>query len=122
MSTPIWPTILPQEPFAEDGATYTPMDNVIVSSPDVGPGKRRRRYTGKNDKFNFTMILNPAQLAAFEVFYETTLAGVKKFQWIDHRTGLTANYRFIKKPTNTYYGSDVNGTWWILPTELELVP
>lgn len=117
-----WPATLPQNPFDQDGATYEPSENIIRSDTETGPAKMRRRFTGKNEKLSFSMVLTPTQWAALDTFYETTLQAVGKFQWIDFRTKAAANYRFKKKPSQTYWGEDSTGVYWQVSVDLELIP
>lgn len=120
MANPIWPAGLPQNPFATDGAAYVPVDNFIRTNMESGPPKVRRRFTAEYEDFSFTIIINRAQLATLMSFIDVTLKGTKAFDWIDFRTGLTATYRFKKKPSQQWYGGD--GEWWTVSVELEKIP
>lgn len=123
MPMPTWPSGLPS-PYADENSApaYAAMDNVIRSSPDVGPGKVRRRFTGKYERLGFTMVLTPTQRAIFIAFYEGTLKTVASFTWIDLRTGLPQNYRFSAPLKEAWVAGDSGAGWWRVAIELETVP
>jgi len=70
--TDIWPATLPQCPIL-NAFSERPQQNVVVFQPDVGPLKIRRRGTEKAWLSTLVFRMNSTQLAAFNIFYETTL-------------------------------------------------
>lgn len=123
----LWPATLPQEPFGESNGHYSSADNTITTENDTGPSQKRRRFTGKKEKFECTLTLDPTQMATLQNFYRVTLAEVRKFTWIDFRTLLPANYRFVVPPDATYWASEqAQGAepikhWWTVAIQLELL-
>lgn len=120
MSDPLWPSTLPQNPYARDGAKYTPQDNRNKSDTEMGPPKVRRKFTAVYDTFTFTLELTRDELATLTTFVITTLQDVRPFQWIDFRTGDVCRYRFSKRPTALYLVGD--GFLWEVDIELERLP
>ena len=120
MADPLWPATLPQNPYARDGATYTPPDNQLRSNTEIGPPKTRRKFTAVYDRFTFTLELTRTELATLNSFVNVTLQEVRKFQWIDFRTGAICKYRFVKRPTVMYLVGD--GFLWEVQIELERMP
>lgn len=103
-----WPSTLPQE-FEEDSYKEVPMDNVIRSSTTSGPPKQRRRFTCTPVEVSGIFIMSLDQLATFDTFYNTTIAGGSlPFTGTHPRTGVTAILRFKEVPSkdpagNGYY-------------------
>ena len=82
MSNPAWPSTLP--PPLSSGTTVEPaFDNVITTSMEAGPSKRRRRTTWVPDKFTTSVSLDGDQVQTLRTFVETTLQDVLPFDWVD---------------------------------------
>lgn len=113
-----WPAGLPQRPLA-DGFTESPVSAVIRTEMDVGPAKMRRRYTAEVRVYNMGLLLTTAQVATLQTFYESTLAGVDPFDWVDHRTGAAASYRFRSPPSYFEAGAP---DYWRTTLDLEVLP
>lgn len=95
------------------------MPNVIRSDMDVGPAKVRRRYTATIKQYGLRMVLTKAQIATLETFIDSTLGGgALTFDWVDHRTGAAATYRFIGRPAYQTIGAE----YWSADMALELLP
>lgn len=120
MADPVWPAGLPQNPYALDGAMYTPQSNRREFDTEAGPAKARRMFTSVYDRFTFSIEITRAQLAILNDFVINTLQDVRKFQWIDFRTGQPCQYRFVKRPSSQYVAGD--GAWWLVSVELERMP
>lgn len=69
-----WPVSLPTEP--NDGEYQeTPPDLVLTTEMECGSPKARRRYTAGVRKLSLPFLFEPEQLAVFDDFLMTTLAG-----------------------------------------------
>ena len=85
---PAWPATLPQSPLL-DSYSEEAGDNVIRSPMDMGPPKRRRRFTARVDKLNLSYVMTTAQFATFETFWRTDLAdGALPIDMNHPRTGV----------------------------------
>lgn len=113
-----WPTGLPA-PYAASKPVYAPADNSIRSSTETGPGKVRRRFTGRYEKLSFQLELKQDQLDIFQHFYWNIIQEVMPFRWIDLRTGLPCKYRFAGPPQMTYLAGYEGNGWWAVTVELE---
>ncbi len=103
-----WPASLPQAPLLR-GYSEQGQGNTIRTQMDVGPPKRRRRYTAELVQYQMMVLLTEAQLATFETFYTSTLShGADAFDWVDHRAGTTLEYAFVGRPQYTPAGG---GLW-----------
>jgi len=100
-----WPAELPST-LLIDGFSKQPQSSVIRTAMDAGPKKARRRYTARTVKFSGKQIFDAAELAAFEKFYQFTLAdGVLRFNFTDPSTLEAAEFRF----TADYAAAAVEG-------------
>lgn len=84
---------------------------------ETGAPKRRRRFTAVPETFTGSVRLNATQYATLRDFVAVTLADVGVFDWIDHRTQVTATYYFKSRPRYTYVPNSA-GYW---DASLELV-
>lgn len=110
-------------PYANSEPQYVPYDTWLRSSNETGPQKLRRRFTGKMEKLSFVLVLSDSQRATLMTFYETTVKEVLPFDWIDLRTGAAQVYRFNKRPSDTWFGSDGAGVnFWQMVIDLDTVP
>lgn len=130
MTNPTWPdrTMQPDlgsaalpDVYSDSDPMYTPYNNFVSSPQDVGPSKLRRRFTGTNEAFSFTLTLLPAQYTTFMNFYKTTLQEVLPFDWLDMRTGVTQTYRFNKQPVSKWVAGATGAGWWQVGIELDTV-
>lgn len=75
-----WPEQLPGPQL--DDISISRQDNLVRSSMDIGPGKVRRRFTAVQQYYKLNWLLDSPQLAQFENFFESVLAGgVLSFAW-----------------------------------------
>ena len=72
MAGETWPASLPQE-LLQRGYSQREGDNVLRSQTDVGPPKRRRRFTAAIGKLSGQLMLNHADLATLLNFYKNDL-------------------------------------------------
>lgn len=113
-----YPASLPQE-FSTDGYEESPPDNILRTKMDKGPDKIRRRTTANIRPIKTTLRMTGTQVETLETFYVTTLlSGSLTFDWVEPRSGTTAEYRFVKPPKYTALGSD----FWGVAFDLEQMP
>lgn len=90
----VWPNELPQCPNLQSLVEQA-QANLVVSKPDVGPPKMRRRSTARGVATSATFRMSADQLVIFEDFFENTLAdGSLPFQWTHPRLGKTFWWMF----------------------------
>ena len=113
-----WPTSLPQYGLLEPTSEAVPAPSLIISEMDVGPPKRRQRYTKEVHRFSMTMYLTATQVGTLETFYITTLGhGVDSFDWVNPRTKAAATVWLASRPRYVA----VTGTYWQVDFEIELL-
>jgi hypothetical protein len=113
-----WPAGLPQKPLA-DGFSEQAQPIILRTDMDVGPAKMRRRYTSEVRVYGMEMLLTTAQVATLETFYYSTLDCVDPFDWLNHRTGAAATYRFRSPPAYSEAGAP---GYWRTSLDLESFP
>ena len=92
MATVNWPSDLPTT-FLDAGISYGPKPNTVVTAPEAGPVRTRRRSTERIILFRGSMVLFKDarigdrivdQLVAMQNFHHTTLKdGSLRFNWRD---------------------------------------
>ena len=91
----------------------------ISSQMEVGPAKKRRRFTKGIDLFQSTINMDIDDYNTLRNFYNTTLAGGTLTFNFDHPfTGTTSEFRFVGEPTMTPLGGRefrVQQTWELMP-------
>jgi hypothetical protein len=93
-----WPTSL-QQFFSEDNFGITIGNTTIISENEIGPKKRRRRFSKSIDKMTASILLNTAQFTVFRNFFDTTLAGgVLAFEFNHPITGILTEFKFEPEP------------------------
>nr|BDD43790.1 hypothetical protein 10 [Spirochaetaceae bacterium] len=76
-----WPASLPQK-FDQGTFSERMPSGVVKAKTDIGPGKRRRRFTAVPRYLSGSMTLTPSQVSTFDTFYYTsTKAGADEFTW-----------------------------------------
>lgn len=74
----------PQDlPLFDLGWTAGPRSNLLVSSPERGPGKRRRLTTAAVDELSGDCSMTSSQLSAFQAFWEAINGGADAFLYPD---------------------------------------
>ena len=117
MSDPVWPGTLPSF-VAQGGFSESPPDQSIETPTSAGPGKSRRNQTGTQRPIKAVLECSLAQVAIFDDFWLTTLAGgTLQFTWVNPRTQVSATLRF-RKPVPTY--TCVGGTSYQIEMNLWL--
>lgn len=93
-----WPTSL-QQFFSEENFGFTIGDTTVVSDNDIGPKKRRRRFSRSVDRMTASIFLTTAQYSVFRSFFDTTLAGgVLAFEFPHPITGVLTEFKFEPEP------------------------
>lgn len=88
-----WPGSLPQ--YAYLPVTETRQKAMIRSSMETGPPKVRARFTSAVRHLDFDMILDGAQKATFDTFFNTTISeGATVFDFPDPVSDNTIEVRF----------------------------
>jgi hypothetical protein len=95
----IYPSSLP-EFVLQDGYSEKLNSQTIETQMETGGSpKIRRRFTRKVKTFQVTILLDAAQLATFESFWESTLSGGSlPFEWVHPLTRLATTFRFRNPP------------------------
>jgi hypothetical protein len=145
MSTPSWPTVLPQAVLVA-GYGETSPNLMLRTQMDAGPPKMRRRFTAGVRPITGTMVMRADKLAILDDFFAVTCqGGTLQFAFQTQRSmgdtgsGLAfpngsadtgditdtqmmlqaANYRFVKPPA--YKAIDANKHFEVT-LELEMMP
>lgn len=101
-----WPAELPDMPLWR-GLSRTRQKNYVDMPTDVGPGKRRRRSTGRSKTFNVTFSFTAAQFEIFDEFYDDETAdGSLPFTAEDPATGDDATFYFQSEPVDAFMAND----------------
>lgn len=121
MANAIWPITLPTAPLY-DGNQRALADNLIKFPTDVGPGKRRKRYTANRGLASYSFKMTGAQLTTFKTFYEDTIAnGALPYEWTDPETAATDLWLLDAPPAIVRVGA-AGGDYYIVTLELRLTP
>lgn len=118
MTTPVWPVSLPTWVLL-DGYQESPPATRIRTEMDSGVPKMRNRYSASVRPVTFSTLLTASQVATFDTFYVTTLAGgTLEFEWTNPRTTATVNFRFAAAPVYRQVNLDL----YEIRLELEQMP
>lgn len=102
----VWPTSLPQY-FQESGFSQSRDDGVVAFPTDIGPGKRRPRFTKDRQISKGALFLTETQKDTLDVFYRNTLiGGTQRFVWVDPYLRTDRVYEFQKPPFFATLGFD----------------
>ena len=101
MSTPIWPTTLPQRPLVQ-GYTVAQGIDKVESRTDSGNLIQRQRFTSAPETISLTFHMDLEQKNLFLQFYKQTIgSGTIAYEWTipdsDNQTD-TALFRIIGQP------------------------
>lgn len=108
-----------QDKFNEAGFQHIFGNSTLESETDVGPPKKRRRYTTEYDTFNGTIELEKDDYVTLETFYKTTLAGgTLTFNFNHPITQVQSEFQFTQPPSmvplgGTYFRVSFN--WREIP-------
>lgn len=104
-----WPSSLPR--LLAPGYSESPQDQTLRTEMDAGPAKVRRRFSAAVTEQQIRLLLTDAQLATFESFWDTDLAGgALSIDWDDPRTGSAVHVRPVGRYTVTMQSVDY---WWV---------
>jgi len=93
-----WPSTLPQC-FESQSFGETTVKRYIETELDVGPQKRRARFTRDLDELRGSMMMTQSQYLTFKSFYQNTLIGGVKSFYFDHPiTGDQQEFTFQGAP------------------------
>lgn len=102
-----WPGTLPE---LEIGATERRQSGFLRSTTETGPYKQRPRFTKTARFLSGTILIDEAQRATFDTFYNTTIdEGSGEFDFTDPADGSTASVRFTAPPTFEYLVGGASG-------------
>lgn len=91
-------------------------DTFVTDQGEIGPGRRRNRFTRALRRFSFSATLSEAERVAFLDFYVTTLAnGVKSFAWTHTLTAEVVTVVVTSRPQF----EDVTPGYWRTSIRLE---
>ncbi len=117
MATATWPVTLPDDVL--QGYLEGFGETLLRTTMDAGPAKQRRRFTAVARPFQVTIELTRDQVAIFDDFFTTTLAGGSlAFDWTHPRTGAAVEFRFTEEPDLRHHV----GNLWRAPLKLEILP
>ena len=101
-----WPATLPQS-LSRRGYEEAEGDNVIRTTVDIGPQKRRRRFTAVVRPLRGTMVFTNTQLETFRTFFSTDVFdGALGFTFPDQRGTGTVIVVFAEPPSWANVGGD----------------
>ena len=112
-----WPSDLPAPlQGALDG---TPQNNKIVSKPEIGRPRRRKRFSGQVKYHNCTIKIVKEKLSIFWNFYDQLNSGVDAFTWTHPIYGaLTVQFSGEDEPVEAHS----KGKLWTISFRLEVLP
>ena len=113
-----WPATLPQS-LSRRGYEEAEGDNVIRTTVDAGPQKRRPRFTAVVRPLQGTMVFTNAQLETFRTFFKTdAFYGALGFTFPDQRGTGTEIVVFASPPR----WANVGGDNYRISLDLEIQP
>ena len=114
---PSWPLTLPQQ-LSRQGYTEALPDNVIRSTVDAGPEKRRQRFTAAVRPLNGSMVMTSVQLETLETFFGTIASGAEAFDFPSPRGAGIVSVAFSQPPSWVNVGGDT----YRVSLEMEIQP
>ena len=126
MAIATWPVELntPQPP----GLLDEPQNDLVISRPDAGPAKVRRRFTAASRQIDIPIIFTTSQRTTFDTFWGTVWAqaGAEAgcFTWTDPHDDTSRTFRFLSRPRwRLALEADANAdVRWEATLELEILP
>ena len=116
---PTWPLSLPQQ-LLQRGYRESLVDNVIRTSVDAGPEKRRQRFTATVRPLSGGMIMSSAQLDTLMTFYNDDIAsGALAFDFAAPRDQATMLSVVLKQPPGW---TNLGGDNYAVNLEMEIQP
>lgn len=88
-----WPAYL-QDYLNEESFNYAPGETAVKSENDIGPAKRRQRFTKPVKQLSATITVKRDLVDDFESFFYDTLAGgVLAFEFTHPITGILKEFK-----------------------------
>lgn len=116
-----WPVAL-QQKLNTEGFGIKFGDPTISTDMDVGPAKKRARYTSAPDLYTCTILLEYDLYQDFEDFYKVTLNnGVTTFEFPHPMTLVNKEFRFMEPPDIRPISGN-GGTVYVVSMKWELLP
>jgi hypothetical protein len=120
MAAYTWPGSLPQN-VRRDFQLSRPV-NIISTSMDMGPAKRRRRAAGI-EQMKVGFYMTAAQIATLDTFVKSTLKGTARFDFAHPVTGLTVEVRIVPQQDGSMYTvAYYTPTLWTVDMAFEVLP
>jgi hypothetical protein len=118
----VWPSSLPQVP--QKGFSETGNANILSTSMDAGPAKRR--YRGRQAQtMQLTFIMTNTQVSTLETFVlgPSAIKGVARFGFKHPRTGVMVETRLVPQSGGTLYNlTYLAPGYWTVSLQLEILP
>ena len=116
---PSWPASLPQQ-LSQRGYSESLADNVIRTSVDAGPEKRRKRFTAAVRPLSGSMVMTSAQIDTMTTFFDTDLAsGALAFDLNAPRDQTTTLSVVFRQPPSW---TNLGGDSYAVTLEMEIQP
>lgn len=102
---PVWPPSLPQQ-LSRRGYREALPDNVIRTTVDAGPEKRRPRFTAAVKPLRGSMVMTSVQLDTLEAFQAMIASGAEAFDFPSPRGAGIVSVAFAQPPSWINVGGD----------------
>jgi len=120
MTVAVFPGTLPQYLQTSNYQETLKNYDVIETSMDTGPSKRRARSKAAPTPLSGTLLMDKTQIATFKTFYYDTLnGGCDIFEWYDPLTRTPVYMRFNPPVITSNNGG---GTEFNISMDLEILP
>lgn len=120
MAAYTWPASLPQN--VRQDVQITRATNVLSTTMDLGPAKRRRRGAGV-EQLKVGFYMSTAQIATLETFVQSTIKATARFDFPHPVTGVTVEVRIVPQSDGQMYAVVYySPTLWSVDVALEVVP
>jgi hypothetical protein len=105
-----------------DGYEEQLADTSLRTQMDAGPAKVRRRFTAGVTTFQVSLPMTTAQVATFETFFSTTIAGgALAFDWVHPRTRAAVSMRIVTPPPPKIR-PEAGAKTWTVGFSVEILP
>lgn len=118
----VWPSSLPQVP--QKGFSETGGANIVSTSMDSGPAKRR--YRGKRAQImQLSFVMTDAQVSTLETFVlgPNAIRGVSRFGFTHPRTHTIVEVRLVAQGEGALYNLVYLAPgYWTVSLQMEILP
>jgi len=112
-----WPVTLPSP--LQSNLTGTRQNNKIVSQPEIGRPRRRKRFSGQVKYYDCVIKITKDLLDDFWTFYDQLSSGTDSFTWTHPIYGsIQVQFSGEEEPTETHS----KGKLWTISFKLEQLP